>query len=200
VARIDELIAGLDQKARALLSSDANIDLLAMADGGAVDVPVSEEKRAELAAIAAAMKELKDLKWRYEEGPSGRGRASLGITNSTGCSSVWGSTYPFNPYPFPWVNHLFQDAPSVAIGIFEGHMRKMGDAFIAVRRAAKLLDGSYDKAKDEAFFTGSAGRSSPTRSSTWSRRSWPWAVMAPCWTSASRTCLASWRAGSRSGW
>ena len=30
------------------------------------------------------------------------------------------STYPYNPYPFPWVNHLFQDAPSIAIGIFEG--------------------------------------------------------------------------------
>jgi pyruvate-ferredoxin/flavodoxin oxidoreductase len=152
VARIDELVAGLDQKARTLLSSDANIDMVAIADGGAVDVPVSEENRAELAGIAAVMKELKDLKWRYEEGPSGRGRASLGMTNSTGCSSVWASTYPFNPYPFPWVNHLFQDAPSVAIGIFEGHMRKMGDAFIAVRRAQKLLDGSYDKAKDEAYF------------------------------------------------
>jgi pyruvate-ferredoxin/flavodoxin oxidoreductase len=153
VARIDELIAGLDGKARELLASDADIDLLAMAEGGPVDVPVSEEKRAELNRIVTTLKALKDLKWRYEEGPSGRGRAALGITNSTGCSSVWGSTYPFNPYPFPWVNHLFQDAPSVAIGIFEGHVRKMGDAFIALRRAEKLLDGSYDEAKDEAFFT-----------------------------------------------
>jgi len=153
VARIDELVAGLDSKARSLLSADADIDLVAVADGGQVDVPLGEEKRAELVRLAGTIKTLKDLKWRYEEGPSGRGRASLGITNSTGCSSVWASTYPFNPYPFPWVNHLFQDAPSVAIGIFEGHMRKMGDAFIAVRRAAKLLDGSYDPARDEAFFT-----------------------------------------------
>ncbi|MGA1168075.1 MAG: hypothetical protein ACO3T2_06770, partial [Burkholderiaceae bacterium] len=66
-------------------------------------------------------------------------RVSLGISNSTGCSSVWGSTYPYNPYPFPWVNHLFQDAPSIAIGIFEGHMRKMADAFVAVRRAQALV-------------------------------------------------------------
>jgi pyruvate-ferredoxin/flavodoxin oxidoreductase len=95
---------------------------------------------------------LKDLKWRYEEGPSGRGRANLGFTNSTGCSSVWGSSYPYNPYPFPWVNHLFQDAPSVAVGIFEGHMRKMADGFISVRRAEKLLNDSYDAASDEEFF------------------------------------------------
>lgn len=153
VGRIDELIEGLDAKARTLLSADADIDLVAVAEGGQVDVPLSEEKKAELARLATSIKALKDLKWRYEEGPSGRGRASLGISNSTGCSSVWASTYPFNPYPFPWVNHLFQDAPSVAIGIFEGHMRKMGDAFVAVRRAGKLLDGSYDPAKDEAYFT-----------------------------------------------
>ena len=101
---------------------------------------------------AQAIEELKDLKWRYEEGPSGRGRANLGFTNSTGCSSVWGSSYPYNPYPFPWVNHLFQDAPSVAVGIFEGHMRKMADGFISVRRAEKLLDDSYDATEDEAFF------------------------------------------------
>jgi pyruvate-ferredoxin/flavodoxin oxidoreductase len=152
VTRLDELLEGLDRKARDLLASDADIDVAAVAEGGQVDVPMSDEKRAEVARIADSIKTLKDLKWRYEEGPSGRGRASLGITNSTGCSSVWASTYPFNPYPFPWVNHLFQDAPSVAIGIFEGHMRKMGDAFIAVRRAGKILDGTYDGQKDEAFF------------------------------------------------
>ncbi len=153
VARIDGLIAGLDEKARGLLSADADLDLLAVAEGGRVDVPMSEEKRAQLERYAASLKALKDLKWRYEVGPSGRGRAEMGITNSTGCSSVWGSSYPFNPYPFPWVNHLFQDAPSVAIGIFEGHMRKMGDNFIAMRRAEKVLAGSYDPAEDEAFFT-----------------------------------------------
>ena len=92
---------------------------------------------------------MKDLKWRYEKGPSGRGRARMGFTNSTGCTSVWGATFPFNPYPFPWVSHLFQDAPSVAVGLFEGHMRKMADGFIAIRRAEKLLADSYDAGRRE---------------------------------------------------
>jgi pyruvate-ferredoxin/flavodoxin oxidoreductase len=153
VGRIDELIAGLDEKARDLLASDADLDLAAVAEGGRVDVPLAGEKQEELERYARSIKALKDLKWRYEEGPSGRGRAEMGITNSTGCSSVWGSTYPFNPYPFPWVNHLFQDAPSIAIGIFEGHMRKMGDNFVTVRRAEKLLDGTYHPETDEPFFT-----------------------------------------------
>ncbi|MHC4451021.1 MAG: 4Fe-4S domain-containing protein, partial [Planctomycetota bacterium] len=67
--------------------------------------------------------------------------------------SVWGSTYPYNPYPFPWVSHLFQDAPSLAIGLFEGHMRKMADGFVAVRRAELQLAGEYDAATHEQFFT-----------------------------------------------
>ncbi|HEX5972025.1 MAG TPA: 2-oxoacid:acceptor oxidoreductase family protein [Gemmatimonadaceae bacterium] len=92
---------------------------------------------------------LRDLKWRYVEGPSGNGRAPLGMANSTGCSSVWGSTYPYNPYPFPWVNHLFQDSPSIAIGLFEAHMRKMADEFVTVRRAELLAAGTYDAERDE---------------------------------------------------
>jgi len=113
---------------------------------------VAAENQQPFERLTASLKALKDLRWRYLEGPSGHGRAHLGITNSTGCSSVWGSTWPYNPYPFPWVNHLFQDSTSVAIGIFEGHMRKMRDAFVAVRRAELLADDLYDAARDEAIF------------------------------------------------
>lgn len=151
VARLDELIAGLDRQARELIAADADLDRAAAASGR-LDLPLAEEKQATLRRLKRSLDQLADLRWRYVEGPSGRGRASVGITNSTGCSSVWGSTYPYNPYPFPWVNHLFQDAPSIAIGIFEGHMRKMADAFVAVRRAEKLLAGDYDAERDEKVF------------------------------------------------
>ena len=145
---IDALIAGLEDQARALVGAGADLDAAART-GGAVKVPLSSDAHARIALLQASVKELKDLKWRYTEGPSGKGRAALGMANSTGCSSVWGSTYPYNPYPFPWVNHLFQDAPSIAIGVFEAHMRKMADGFIAVRRAAMLHAGTYDAATHE---------------------------------------------------
>jgi pyruvate-ferredoxin/flavodoxin oxidoreductase len=101
---------------------------------------------------AQLLEKLKDLKWRYVEGPSKRGRAEMGIVNSTGCTSVWGSTYPFHPYPFPWTSHLFQDSPSVAMGIFEGHMAKMAEGFKAVRMAEKELAGDYLPDRDDDFF------------------------------------------------
>jgi len=149
---LSRLIDELDEEARTLLISET--DLAAVTSGSeALAVPVAADKKERVQLIHKTIEELKDLKWRYEEGPSGRGRAQLGFTNATGCTSVWGSSYPFNPYPFPWVNHLFQDAPSVAVGIFEGHMRKMADGFVSVRRAEKLLSGAYDATDDETFFS-----------------------------------------------
>ncbi|TWU43428.1 Pyruvate-flavodoxin oxidoreductase [Novipirellula aureliae] len=90
--------------------------------------------------ITRLLEKLKKLKWNYTAGTSGRGRANAGMINSTGCSSVWGSTFPFNPYPFPWANHLFQDSTSVALGLFEGHMSKMADGFRVIRMVESELN------------------------------------------------------------
>jgi pyruvate-ferredoxin/flavodoxin oxidoreductase len=150
VAKLEGLIERLKARQRELLATGADLD--AAADGATLALSVDPANQDEMRRLTGIRKVIEDLHWRYVEGPGGRGRANLGIANSTGCSSVWASTYPYNPYPYPWVNHLFQDAPSVAIGVFEGQMRKMADAFAAVRRADLYLDGSYNPAKHEAFF------------------------------------------------
>jgi pyruvate-ferredoxin/flavodoxin oxidoreductase len=146
---LGELITQLEAKARGLVASSADLDAAASAKG-AVPIPIDDAKHAQLERLTKNMHALENLKWRYTEGPGGRGRAKMAMANSTGCSSVWGSTYPYNPYPFPWANHLFQDSPSLAIGIFEGNMRKMADGFADVRRAELLVSGEYDAAKHEA--------------------------------------------------
>jgi pyruvate-ferredoxin/flavodoxin oxidoreductase len=153
VGRLDDLIERLDARARELVGSKADVAGLAEADQDHVDVALDADSAERLRLLNQATDELKDLRWRYVEGPGGTGRAPMGISNSTGCSSVWGSTYPYNPYPFPWVNHLFQDAPSIAIGLFEGQMRKMADNFVSVRRAELLTSGEYDAETHEPFFT-----------------------------------------------
>jgi pyruvate ferredoxin oxidoreductase beta subunit len=45
------------------------------------------------------------------------GPESMGIVAATGCNTVYGSTYPFNPYLVPWTNSLFENAPTVAMGV-----------------------------------------------------------------------------------
>ena len=102
--------------------------------------------------VMQLLSKIKHLKWQYTQGVTGNGRSTMGIVNSTGCTSVWGSTYPYNPYPFPWANHLFQDSPSMAMGIFEGHMSKMAEGFKALRLAELELAGKYKLTEHDEFF------------------------------------------------
>lgn len=153
IRELAELLADLEARARSLVAADADLEALAKGGEAAASVQLAGEHRVEVARLLELSHKIQDLHWRYTEGPSGKGRSMAGFSNSTGCSSVWGATYPFNPYPFPWTNHLFQDAPSVAIGLFEGHMRKMADGFIDVRRARLALAGEYDPEVHEPFFT-----------------------------------------------
>jgi pyruvate-ferredoxin/flavodoxin oxidoreductase len=128
-------------------SGDLNLSSLAAhLDQGKAGNPLDQDW---LAWMTTLLKTLKDLKWNYEVGHTKTGRANMGFTNSTGCSSVYGSSFPYNPYPFPWTNHLFQDAPSVAMGIFEGHMVKMADGFKAIRMAEAALAGETNQKKLE---------------------------------------------------
>lgn len=42
---------------------------------------------------------------------------NIGIVASTGCNTVYSSTYPYNPYLIPWTNSLFENGPATAMGI-----------------------------------------------------------------------------------
>lgn len=171
VRKLDDLIARLDQHIRLKLANTIDLtdtrkveSALDSLNNGDVTLANFSEKLDPRHAgktidgewlrwVNQLLAKMKHLRWEYTEGVSKNGRSSMGICNNTGCSSVWASTYPFNPYPFPWTNHLFQDSPSLAMGIFEGHMARMADGFKAVRMAEKELNGGFNAEKDGEFFT-----------------------------------------------
>ncbi len=171
VLKIDDLIARLDRHVRLKLSDTIDLsdnrkieealtklhdkDVTLASFSGTLDARQSAKTiDAEwLRWVTQLLAKLKHLRWQYTEGPGKGGRSSMGIINSTGCTSVWASTYPFNPYPFPWANNLFQDSPSMAMGIFEGHMSHMADGFRAIRQAEIELKGGYNHQKHGEFFT-----------------------------------------------
>lgn len=161
VEHLNELIEGLEKRVRlkvtesmdvgdtqAIIAAvdnakDGDLTLSKLSDSVSAGKPSQPIDPVWMRTIAQTLEKLKDLRWRYLEGPTKRGRREMGIVNSTGCTSVWASTWPYNPYPFPWTSHLFQDSPSVAMGIFTGHMAKMADGFKAVRLAELELKGEY---------------------------------------------------------
>ncbi len=155
VERLDELIDRLGRRVREALVGSLDLahldglagegerlsvtDLVGRATGA--DPEAASIDRAWLNRLTGLIRNLEALRARYTGGVTGRGRTNMGILNATGCSSVWGSTFPYNPYPFPWANHLFQDSPSLAMGVFEGHMTKMAEGFRSVREAELELAG-----------------------------------------------------------
>ncbi|MFQ6677278.1 MAG: thiamine pyrophosphate-dependent enzyme [Fidelibacterota bacterium] len=45
------------------------------------------------------------------------GKESVGLVAATGCNTVYGSTYPYNPFLVPWTNSLFENVSADAMGI-----------------------------------------------------------------------------------
>ncbi len=111
---------------------------------------VSDAARKE--RIAKTLKTLEKRLFNFESGPTGKGPAAAVVANATGCSSVYASTFPFNPYNDPWVNSLFQDHPAVAKGIFEGLAAEAVQDVIALRTAKLELEDEYDPAVHDKFF------------------------------------------------
>ena len=98
------------------------------------------------------IKTLERRLYHFESGPSGNGPAGAAIANATGCSSVYASTFPFNPYTDPWVNSLFQDTAPVAKGIFEGLCSSAVEDFAALRTAKLDLEDHYNPELHDPFF------------------------------------------------
>ena len=105
-------------------------------------LPASETDRS--ASIKDLIGTLEKRLYLYEGGPTGNGPSGAIIANSTGCSSVYASTFPFNAYNDPWVNSLFQDAQPLAKGIFEGISSQTVGDMRALRRARLELADAYD--------------------------------------------------------
>ena len=150
VEELDGLISELDDKARDILASDADLDLASAVEGESVDVPVDEEKQSQLKLYTDTIAELTDLRWRYVEGPSGQGRSNTAITNATVLPLYFlsGVFIPETEIPagvlqfadlFP-IRHFFEaffeafDPATSGAGIEWGHL-----AVIAVWGVAGLL-------------------------------------------------------------
>ncbi|MEN8167501.1 MAG: 2-oxoacid:acceptor oxidoreductase family protein [Pseudomonadota bacterium] len=107
---------------------------------------------ARLERMRQTVKTLEKRLYQFESGPTGNGPASAAFANATGCSSVYASTFPYNPYTDPWVNSLFQDAAPVAKGIFEGLCASAVDDFAALRSAKLDLEDHYNPEIHDKYF------------------------------------------------
>jgi len=61
---------------------------------------------------------------------------NYGIVAATGCSTVYGSTYPYNPFVVPWAHSLFENASTFGMGV-----RRCWDDFGHTDRCLWVMGG-----------------------------------------------------------
>ena len=73
---------------------------------------------------------------------------------STGCNTVYGSTPPGNPHPYPWMNSLFQDGATISWLMAESVIVQHARSSVSPERMVDaLLDRTENVASEAEYFT-----------------------------------------------
>ncbi|HNV86622.1 MAG TPA: 2-oxoacid:acceptor oxidoreductase family protein [Candidatus Omnitrophota bacterium] len=99
-------------------------------------------------AIAAVM-ERDAFNHRYlraVEGMPACGMSVMGMTANTGCPTVYGSTPPSNPHPYPWMNSLFQDGATIGWLIAESFIMNHARRSVLPERFADAIFSGFKAA------------------------------------------------------
>jgi len=116
--------------------------------------PISDEQivgglAAVLRTDAFNHKELQSV-----DGRRANGMSVMMMGASTGCNTVYGSTPPSNPHPYPWMNSLFQDGATIswlmAESIIISHSRR---SVAPERLADALLERTEGVATEADYFS-----------------------------------------------
>ena len=75
------------------------------------------------------------------DGRLANGMCVMAMTAHTGCNTVYGSTPPNNPHPYPWMNSLFQDGVTVGWLLGESFIVDHGRCSVIPERLADALLG-----------------------------------------------------------
>ncbi|MHC4903233.1 MAG: 2-oxoacid:acceptor oxidoreductase family protein, partial [Planctomycetota bacterium] len=93
----------------------------------------------------------KDL--RSIEGRLSNGMSVMAMGANTGCNTVYGSTPPNNPHPYPWMNSLFQDGATITWLMGESFIMDHARRSVAPERLADaLLEGDRRGITEEAYY------------------------------------------------
>jgi pyruvate-ferredoxin/flavodoxin oxidoreductase len=115
--------------------------------------PISDEQI--IKAIVAVLRQdafnHRDL--QAVDGRHANGMSVMFMGASTGCNTVYGSTPPSNPHPYPWMNSLFQDGATISWLLSESvvlnHARR---SVVPERLSDALLDHTEDVMTEAKYF------------------------------------------------
>src|SRR5438093_873149 len=116
--------------------------------------PISDQELVE--AICAVLRQdaFNHKNLQTVDGRKADGMAVMFMGASTGCNTVYGSTPPSNPHPYPWMNSLFQDGATISWLLGESlilnHARR---SVVPERLCDALLERDETVMSESDFFT-----------------------------------------------
>jgi pyruvate-ferredoxin/flavodoxin oxidoreductase len=88
------------------------------------------------------------------DGRHANGMSVMFMGASTGCNTVYGSTPPSNPHPYPWMNSLFQDGATISWLLSESvivnHARR---SVVPERLVDALIEKDENVITEASYFT-----------------------------------------------
>lgn len=115
--------------------------------------PITDEQI--IGGIAAVLRQdafnHKDL--QAVDGRRANGMSVMMMGASTGCNTVYGSTPPGNPHPYPWMNSLFQDGSTISWLMAESAILTHSRRSVVPERLADALLGSDAPMSEADYFT-----------------------------------------------
>jgi pyruvate-ferredoxin/flavodoxin oxidoreductase len=93
--------------------------------------PISDAQLVEAIAAVLLTEAFNHKSLQPIDGRLANGMSVMAMAAHTGCNTVYGSTTPNNPHPYPWMNSLFQD------GVTVGWL--MGESFIVDHARRSVL-------------------------------------------------------------
>ena len=117
--------------------------------------PISNDQV--VGAISAVMRQeaFNHQELQALDGRLPNGQSVMAMAAHTGCNTVYGSTPPNNPHPYPWMNSLFQDGSTIGWLIGESFIMEHGRRSVIPERLATWLlereDGIIDQQRYYEF-------------------------------------------------
>jgi pyruvate-ferredoxin/flavodoxin oxidoreductase len=115
--------------------------------------PISDAELVEAIAAVLLTEAFNHKNLQAIDGRHANGMSVMAMAAHTGCNTVYGSTAPNNPHPYPWMNSLFQDGVTVGWLMGESfivdHARR---SVIPERLADILLTRDENVISDEEYY------------------------------------------------
>ncbi|RLD24886.1 MAG: oxidoreductase, partial [Bacteroidetes bacterium] len=83
------------------------------------------------------------------EGRFPNGMTAMAMTANTGCNTVYGSTSPNNPHPYPWMNSLFQDGATIGWLIGESFIYDHAKKSVIPERLTDMVINGFENSYSE---------------------------------------------------